>query len=237
MRALYDHLVDHRRTLAVHNPDRSVDLEPIRSLLSAHGIQLSVVETAAATPPGFCVLYDDEGVLATTTLAELDQYTELEASLAGDTVPSVLSAVDPETTILFEESIPKLASISRELEAIAWRDGGGRLVVGFQELSTFRKQSRTQEVYDELVRAGLDVTVCGYPDVTVDDSLVSIYEDHEKQFADYWFVLFDGSERKGALIARETEPDTFTGLWTRNGPVVEELFAMLESRYPELLED
>lgn len=236
MKALYDQLADRRRTLAVHNHDPSVDLGPIRSLLSGHGIQLSVVDGEVAAPTGFCVLYDDGGVLATTTLAELARYTELDVSLAGDSVPAVLSAVDPETTVLSEESVPKLAAISRELEGIAWRDGEGRLVVGFQELSTFVGQPRTREVYDALVRASLDVTVCGIPDASLADSLVSVYEDDEGRFVDYWFVLYDGSDRKGALVAREVDVDTFTGLWTRNVALVEELFATLESTYPELLD-
>ena len=78
------------------------------------------------------------------------------------------------------------------------------------------------------------MTVCGYPDVTLDEPAVDVYEDRNQRFADYWFVLYNGTERKGALVAQETAPGTFTGLWTRNESLVDQLFATLESTYPEL---
>lgn len=236
MKDLYDLLLSRRRRLAVYNPEESADLDAVQSLLSAYGVHLSVVDADVVTQPGFCVLYDDSGVLTTTTVAELEQYADVDRSFDGTSTPTALSVVEPEATVIVEESVPKLVAISRELESLAWRgegDASGRLVAGFQELSTFTNE-RTQGVYDRIARLGVDVTVCGYPDVEVDESAIDVYEDRDRRFVDSWFVLYTGTERKGALVAKEVEPGTFTGLWTRNSPLVDQLFATLDSTYPEL---
>lgn len=234
MRAVYEALAADDRTLSVHGgvapPDGVCDL------LAGLGVDVAVVDAGLRVPPGRAVLSVDGSVRGVTDVDELAAYVDADPTVA--TRPEALSALSPSRTVLRTESVPKLLAISRDLESVAHRAETGRLVAGFQTLSTYASADRTRQTYRRVADRGVAVTVCGRPDTDdpVTDPGVRIYRDERGRFASYWFVLVDGGTdaRKGLLVARETAPDRYTGWWTRRATTVDAAFETGERTYPDL---
>lgn len=257
MRELYDLLAAGERTLFVHGsqtPRRSV-----RDLLAGLGVTVETVDADLRVRPGLAVLCVDGTPRDRTTLDELAAYVDDEFDETSEvarggpgegvgvapetsrghdrTRPAVLGAVSPSRTSVRAASKSSLLAVSRHLESLALRAGTGRLVAGFQTLSTYTADGETRAIYRRIADRGVDVTVCGRPDVdAMLDPDVRVYEDTEGRFEDYWFLLVDGGRdaRKGVLVARETDPGRFTGWWTRRAATVDAAFETARATCPAL---
>ena len=126
----------------------------------------------------------------------------------------------------------QLLATSREMEDRAWRTGRGRLHVGFQSPSIFAKQAA---VYRELATA-TDVDVHVYadgqiPDELIGDAPIATHVRPSDEVGRYWFLLFDDGDdgsQNCALIAEQTDPDTYRGVWTYNQSLVERAFETVD---------
>jgi DICT domain-containing protein len=236
MRAVYDDLAERDRTLYVHGG--AAPPAGVRDLLDGFGIDVETVDAGLRLPPGRAVFSVDGSPRGQTSLAELRRYVEEDPD--GAVRPGVLSAVTPDRTALRSESTAKLLAVSRHLESVAYRARAGRVVAGFQTLSTYVDDGTTREAYRRIARRGADVTVCGVPDADAEDedAGVHVYRDEDGRFADYWFVLVDGgtTARMGLLVAEETSPDRFTGWWTRHAATVADALETAQASYPALFD-
>ena len=123
-----------------------------------------------------------------------------------------------------------LITISRFIERVAWESGSGTLRSSFQRLSRLDDEIGTRRVYRQVVEAGVDTHVYGVPDRVPDDLGATVHGGESIDFTDTWFVVFtppDGPRaidaaddlRRGvdggvALLAVETEPRVWQGIWT-----------------------
>lgn len=109
-----------------------------------------------------------------------------------------------------------LIEISRFIEALAYREGAGRLHSGFQQLSRIDDEKGTKMVYDTLAATDLDAHVYGVGDWTPEGSL-SAHSDHPDLDA-VWFVVFvppsDSDADHAALVCVEDEDGHWRGFWT-----------------------
>ena len=240
MNELLDYLRAQSVTLTVYNHDGSeADLETLAAALSGSGIAVTTA-TDAERAVNYAVLTHGDEVIGEFQLSEYLDSLDFE-SLLGDSGQQTLSlpdlpseglAVSPET------SRTRMVGVSRTFERRALREGSGRLLAGFQTLSTLDESERTRTVYDRLAETGVDVTVCGYPDIDLSNPPFEVFEDTDETFRDYWFLLYDGDgndARKCALVAKEAEPAMYDSFWTGDPETVDELFALVAETYPDLV--
>ncbi|WP_339104381.1 DICT sensory domain-containing protein [Haloterrigena salinisoli] len=119
----------------------------------------------------------------------------------------------------------QLLAISREIEARAWRVGGGTLRVSFQRAAALEAMA---PVYVRLAgESALDVHV-----YIADDwerpaiPGVTIHADAGPEIGEFWAITFDGDGdelRTSGLVARERADGTFEGYWTDDAALVAEL--------------
>jgi len=193
------------------------------------------------------VLVDGEEVVAETPLDDLldsfllvnsDTYKTARDQLGSLRLPAVLTELDE--TVFTVRGYPEadkekllLILLSRHVEQLAWRTGGGRLRSGFQYLSRLDDERGTAEVYRRLGDSTVETHVYGVPDRpdAVPDGVVG----HGGDAADYrdsWFVVFRpgddasvevddgtaadavGSAGHAALVATRTDARRWRGVWT-----------------------
>ncbi|WP_162993892.1 DICT sensory domain-containing protein [Halalkalicoccus subterraneus] len=217
------------RTLSVSNAATD-ELSALRSHFELRNVP--VEGTTSDLPGGLCVLHDDERVLAASPLAEVIRAVGFDPAAFEPGFeherPDVLEHVETTTFVSYDKRRMILAS--REVEERAWRAGGGRLYAGFQCLSRLRAQ---WPIYETLTRT-VDVRVYGLRDweppgdVAVDDA-------DDEEIRNSWFVVYDGNgadERKAALVAEEVDSGEFTGFWTYETEIVDDLLDYLPERAP-----
>jgi len=109
-----------------------------------------------------------------------------------------------------------LIEVSRFIEAIAYREGAGRLHSGFQQLSRIDDEKGTRVVYETLAATDVDTHVYGCGDWSPSGSL-SAHSGHPK-LDEVWFVVFvppEGSDAKhAALVCVEDDDGHWRGFWT-----------------------
>ena len=242
MKALLDRLRERAVTLTVYNYEGSdEDLETLAASFSSSGVAVTTDTPQGDTPANLGVFHRGDDVFGAVSLDEQVAPTDFGAVLAGEQshdrsaipeLPGDSLTVSPET------SRERMVGISRTFERRALREGGGRLIAGFQTLSTLAGSERTRSVYERLADANVDVTVCGYPDVQLDETPeFDIFADTDERFREYWFLLYDGNgtdERKAALVSKEADPSLYDSFWTSDPDTVDELFTVVAETYPEL---
>lgn len=215
------------RTLSVYNGDTGT-LSDLRSHFELRNV--AVEERTNDLPEGICVLHDGERVFAASPLAAVEHAIGFDPAaftpgFDHDT-PAVLLHVETTTFVSYDKRRMILAS--REVEERAWRVGSGQLYAGFQRLSRLRPQ---WPVYETLTDS-VDVRVYGVRDweppgeITIDDA-----DDEEVRKS--WFVVYDGDGhdgQKAALVAEERDPGEFTGFWTYETELVDDLLAYFPER-------
>ena len=242
MKALLEKLRAASVTLTVYNYEGSREqLESIAASLSGVGVAVTTDTTGRGTPPNLGVFHRGEDVLGARSIdGRWAEDTDFEALLSegSDHERVSLPALPGDgLTVSPETSRKKMIGVSRSFERRALREGGGRLVSGFQTLSTLRESDRTYSVYTRLADAGVDVTVCGTPDKRLGEATFDVFEDTDERFRDYWFLLYDGNGndgRKAALVSEEQNPSMYDSFWTDDPGTVDELFAIARSEYPTL---
>jgi hypothetical protein len=166
-----------------------------------------------------------------------DLYITGSRSLADVDLPSVISGLDDATLTLWgypESNRQKLLliTISRFIERAAWTAGDGTLRSSFQRLSRIDDEVGTREVYERVADSGVDAHLYGVPDELPSDLDAVVHAGDDPDFTDSWFVVYRppegphsaasdpesdlmrGIEGGVALLAVETEPRVWRGLWT-----------------------
>ena len=166
-----------------------------------------------------------------------DLYITGSRSLADVDLPSVISGLDDATFTLrgYPESNRQkllLITISRFIERAAWMAGDGTLRSSFQRLSRIDDEVGTREVYERVSETGVDTHLYGVPDDLPEGLDAVIHAGDAPDFTDSWFVVYRppegphpaesdpdsdlgrGIEGGVGLLAVETEPRTWRGLWT-----------------------
>jgi len=234
MEDLLERLRRQAWTLTVYNHEGLTDrLDAIRRSLTAQGVAVRTVADADG-PRGVCLFHRGDELVEATTLEELA--LDIGEQTAGDPIERAFAGADPFAAVEtpFDGSpvvtgAPTadrgtMVGLSREFERQALRRGSGTIRAGFQRLSRLADSRRTRSIYERLADAGVDVTVHGTPDATLDASF-EVVADEDETLADYWFVLYDGGpEYNGALVAHETEPSTYEAFWTTDLALTAELF-------------
>jgi hypothetical protein len=243
MKALLDRLRQESVTLTVYNYDGSKErLETIGTELASSGVAVRTDTTGRGEPANLGVFHSGDDIHGAVSLderwpAEIDFEDLLED---GDAVeyPSLPVLPTEQVTVSPETTRKRMVGISRNFERLALREGGGRLLAGFQELSVVTESERTRSVYERLAESGVDTCVYGYPDADIGSPSFEVVEDTSEQFRDHWFLLYDGNgndQRKAALVSEEHNPALYDSFWTVDPDIVDELFAIAGAEYPDLL--
>jgi len=166
-----------------------------------------------------------------------DLYTTGSRSLSDVDLPSVISGLNDATFTLrgYPESNRQkllLITISRFIERAAWMAGDGTLRSSFQRLSRIDDEVGTRTVYERIADTGVDTHLYGVPDDLPADLDAVIHAGDGRDFTDSWFVVYRppegphsaesdpesdlkrGIEGGVGLLAVETEPRVWRGLWT-----------------------
>ncbi|GAA0729475.1 hypothetical protein J2744_003004 [Halorubrum trapanicum] len=166
-----------------------------------------------------------------------DLYITGSRSLSDVDLPSVISGLDDATFTLrgYPESNRQkllLITVSRFIERAAWTAGDGTLRSSFQRLSRIDDEVGTRTVYERIADTGVDTHLYGVPDELPADLDAVIHAGDDSDFTDSWFVVYRppegphsaesdpdsdlvrGIEGGVGLLAVETEPRVWRGLWT-----------------------
>jgi hypothetical protein len=218
--------------------DDDEGLDGLRSFCTSHNARLVLDDSL---PAGRCRVVVDDDVVATDDLSNVQAYLSGpgESTAPARRSPVVEAVVGSESAIR-AASTREMVRVSREVERRAWRTGGGTLRSGFQTLSAMARSEETRERYERLAEVGVDVTIYGEPDVSLEDVGFAVQPDYEGTLRDYWFVLYDGDgrpPRAAALVCEQTAPGEYTGYWTRDSTVVADCFVAAAVEHPDLLGD
>lgn len=128
-----------------------------------------------------------------------------------------------------------LIEISRFIEALAYREGAGRIHSGFQRLSRIDDEKGTRTVYEMLAATDLDANVYGIGDWTPESAL-SAYSDHP-ELDSVWFVVFVPPEGAttdhAALVCVEDDDGHWRGFWTFDRERVERIESYVVDTYQD----
>ena len=183
-------------------------------------------------PEPTAVLLDGDDAVATAAVADLHDYVTgwRRHGLAGTDLsrPALLGRLDD--TYFRSYGKPRMVVASKQVEQRAWTNAAGRLHVGFQYLSKVRPQWHE---YRKLADV-LDVHVYGEPDwdLPTDDVVVHALDTDEVQ--DHWWVAYDGGGDdacKATLLAQEDEPNRFSGFWSFDAGVTDDVVGHLSRTY------
>jgi len=184
-------------------------------------------------------------------LVNSDLYVTGARTLDDVELPSVISGLTDTTFTLrgYPESNRQkllLITISRFIERAAWQAGDGTLRSSFQRLSRIDDEIGTRSVYERVSTVGVDTHLYGVPDDLPRDLDAVIHGGDTRDFTDAWFVLFrppegpsptdgapDSDLERGVdggvgMLAVETEPRVWRGLWTFDADRVRSLNRYIE---------
>ena len=216
----------------------AVEVREIRSHDGSHPADTAVLRTD-----------DTAGDIAVSSLGAVRDELLLVNSDIYVTGSRDLEAVDPPDVITGLDGIPfrvsdrarqakaklVLIEMSRAIEAMAWRDGGGRLDAGFQHLSRLVDERGTERVYTRL-GADTDVETCVYGASAAGSSLppVDVRVADTRELRRSWFVVYRSSERPdrtAALLASRSDDATWEACWTYDPDSVAPVFEHLDAAY------
>lgn len=210
MQALLDYLDRETATVTIYDFTGGEQTRvQLREWLGNFGVTTRTAETDRGEPTDVAVLHRAGEVLAAANVAALEERMEFEALDSPTETPpkpDLLAALDTELAIKPSLSVMEMVRISREFERRALRERAGTLHAGFQQLSQIADSRRTMETYTELADRGVDVTVYGYPDTSIEDVPFTVVEDPDRAFERHWFLLYDGNgnpNRTAALVSEE----------------------------------
>lgn len=170
----------------------------------------------------------------TGTDASVDRETPTVAQLLDS------AGLEPSVCVFRDRPLSALLDLSRELARRAARRGGGTYLGGVQWLSSLADtDANARTLHRRLANAGVEVTVCGVPDHSLDAAGLpfDVVEDSGGAFEEYWFSLYDGATAdtsKGLVVARQRLDGGFEGYWSYDPDTVDRAFARLPDRHPWL---
>lgn len=225
---ILDRVDGRRRRLVFYNVEDRDRTEPILDYVGVHDVIIEYT-TDERFPTSSVAVRRGNETLAVDDIEAVSTYvTAWEAGLASDyDQPTLFACLDE--TIFRSSNKRQLVLASRLIETRAATLGHGRLSAGFQQLSLVEPQLAFYQQLPEPI----EVSVYGEADwAPPAEATVAAYTPTGASHADYWWVIFDGSDRAGqhaALIAREESPGEYTGFWTYRQSVVAELRRVVDS--------
>ena len=234
---LIDEVETTEKTLLLVNVTDTA-LEPQRRLLERVFGSETVEVATKQLPDGeenLVCLVDDGEVIATSSWDELkqsfllintDRYRTGTRQIETGAFPDVLTGLDEiEFTVRGYPASNKekllLVIISRCIEFEALSAGRGEFRVSFQLLSRLDDEHGTRTVYEWLAESDVSTHVYGVRDgPTVADELdLTVHANDDPELRRLWFVVYTPPESLPsaepiALIATETGPNVWRGLWT-----------------------
>jgi len=196
-------------------------------------------------------LVDDGEVVATSSWAELkrafllintDRYKTGTKQIETGSFPDVLTGLnDIEFTVRGYPDSNKekllLVVISRFIEFQALSEGAGEFDASFQLLSRLDDEYGTKRVYEWLADSDVETHVYGLrDDPTVVDTLgVTVHANDSAELRRLWFVVFvppaDSPADHIALVAEETGPNVWRGLWTYDPDLVRRIQTYVREQF------
>jgi hypothetical protein len=219
-------------SLVVVNSDQPRPLQAmLEGLFVDQPVAVEEVEEVDADRDQVLLVVDGE-LRARSALSELqdaillvnsDLYVTGAVGLDDLAVPDVIAALEgiPFSLQGYPESTKEkllLIVVSRYVEQLAWRADGGTLRSSFQRLSRIGDERGTRTVYETLADTETDVHVYGIPDWQPPPEMdVTTHGGHSEDFRRGWFVVYTPEEGEGAaLVAYETSPRQWKGVWTHD---------------------
>ena len=257
MRALLDYLGQQARTVTVYDYSGTAEqLAELEALLHGYGTHLETADTDGSGPADIAVLHQNGSVLDACAVDSLLARIDFERGFESASQPGseLLAELSGEVRVKPALTITEMVRLSRDFERQALREGAGELHAGFQQLSQIANSDRTVEMYTALAEAGVDASVYGAPDATLEDIPFTVVEDELGELERHWFLLYDGDgnpDRKAALVSEEcpTEDGSlvstvadatdqtagdYDSYFTTDPATVDELFELARDEY-ELL--
>ena len=235
--AVIDEVEPSEKTLLLVNvTDRAVDpqLRLLERVFDTETVDVATKDLPEGEQNLVC-LVDDGEVVATSPWAELktsfllintDRYRTGTKQIETGSFPDVLTGLDDiEFTVRGYPASNKekllLVVISRFIEFQALSAGRGEFDASFQLLSRLDDEYGTRRVYEWLAESDVSTHVYGVRDdpTAVDDLDVAVHANDDPELRRLWFVVYTPPEPMAeaepvALIAEETGPNVWRGLWT-----------------------
>ncbi|SNR30160.1 histidine kinase [Halorubrum vacuolatum] len=223
LQRILEKLFDHQQ-VDVMEVDRDEETEDMVYLLD--GEEVIAKSPLSAVADAILTVNSDLYITGTHTLEEVDP-PEVIAGLTD--VPFHLRGY-PES---HKEKL-LLIVISRYIERLSFIHGGGKHRASFQRLSRIEDERGTRAVYEMLADTDIDVHVYGMPDWTPPPEFdLTMHGGWEGEFRHSWFVVHvpeDESLPHAALVALETRPRMWKGLWTYRTEKVREINRYIEAQ-------
>lgn len=234
---LIDEVEPSEKTLLLVNvTDAAVDpqMRQLERVFDSEAVGVARKELPDDEPNLVC-LHEESEVIATSSWDELkrsfllintDRYRTGTKQIDTGSFPDVLTGLsDIEFTVRGYPASNKekllLVVISRFIEFEALSVGSGEFDASFQVLSRLDDEYGTRQVYEWLAESGVSTHVYGVRDdpTAVDDLDVTVHASDDSELRRLWFVVYTPPEptvdaEPVALIAEETEPNVWRGLWT-----------------------
>jgi len=213
---------------------RSGQPSEIERWLATHGVNIESRSLPAGGPPPFIeIKVNDEfvgviGIEAVEGLLEPPIVRPDERDGISEGYRALFEIL--EKTVITGMSRRELLAVSREIEDRAFRVGEGILRVSFQTLSLFESQT---DVYRALATdTDLEIHIYGIEDWTPPAiEGITYHSEGAERFEPYWALAYDGgpdSTQACGLVAKELS-DGYTGFWTSDSAIVEEIAAGLNT--------
>lgn len=224
-------LQDRKHLCTVYRCSESPEIE---QWLATHGIAIESRPLPPDGPDPFIELKADDEVKGIIGIEAVEGITEPPIVRPGarDDISEgyrVLFDILAKT-VVSGMSRREFLAVSREIEDRAYRVGEGTLRVCFQTFSTFKSQIA---VYRTLAAdTDLEIHIYGVDDWTPPALTGVNYHPHEaERFGHYWAMAYDGGPdcaQACGLVAEEL-PDGYTGFWTNELSVVEDIARTLNA--------
>lgn len=232
--SLIDEVVDQDKEVVVYAPDDGgadlADVLATRNLTVDH----RRLPEVGAEP--FVVVRDGDGFSGALSLSDLLQFLEppIRWPLTEGSLDAASRAVYEllDNTVFVAMDRRQLLATTRELEDRAWRVGRGEIHAGFQRVAALDPQV---DLYRELAET-TDVEVHVYtrepvPTEYFAGTPVRTHTEPTDEVERFWFILFDDGDdgsQNCAMIAEQTDPGQYRGVWTYDPELVARAFEALE---------
>ena len=238
-----------RRLTVLNRTAEDPILRMLERVFEGEPVDVREAETADGTPENVLLLSLGDQLLGASNLSTVrdglllvnsDTYVTGTRGLDEVSTPAVIRNLDDVRFSVagypaHEKQKMLLVEMSRHIEALAWRVGGGALRAGFQRLSRLDDEYGTYEAYEQLAAADVDVHLYGVPDWTPPEAFGAVHAAEDAELRDSWFVTFEHSHDAvpdAALLAVETGRNRWDGFWTYRPDLVADIAAYAAETFP-----
>lgn len=222
---------ERKHHVVVYRDDDRLEIE---TWLADHGVAVESRSLPPGGPEPFIEIETDGEVVGIIGVEAVEALLEPPIRPPGDRTDisqgyrSLFEVL--EKTVLSGMNRRELLAVSREIEERAFRVGEGTLWVNFQTLSAFRSQT---PVYRTLgAETSLDIHIHGVEDWTPPAITgVTYHAVAAERFEPYWALAYDGvsEETQACGLVAEEHAEGYTGFWTNESAVVEDIAATFDT--------